>query len=154
MRLKGSTYFLMFLLLLVSIFISVAVTWRFLEDKLVWLLITIPLLVMVIAELIKDIRAQTKTKMFVASEVGEGVKAKVESRRFYLAMGWLLGFLLTTYLAGFLISIPLFTCSYLKVQGRSWLRSIIFTILLLAALYAIFTVGLRVRWYKGLLFLL
>ena len=163
MKFKVSTYFLIFLLALASIFFSVALTWRFIEDKLLWLIISGILIIMVVAELIKDIRARPKTEAPVSTEVEleEGpvetelekeTGAKVERRRLITALGWLVGFFVTIYVMGYLIAIPAFAFSYVKVQGRSWLKSAVFAILLLAVLYAMFVLGLKVRLYKGLIF--
>ncbi len=154
MTLKGSTYFLISLLLLSLIFIVVALTWPFLEDRLLWIMVNSVFLVMVVAQLLKDIRSRNKGAAPAAIEAGKDTNSKVKMKRFGFAMGWLRGFLLITYLIGFLLSIPLFSFSYVKVHGVGWLKSVVFAILLVAVLYIIFVIGLRVELYRGLLFLL
>jgi hypothetical protein len=56
------------------------------------------------------------------------------------------------YLLGFYIAVPLFCLAFLKVNGRSWLVAIIFTVLMLAFLYGLFELGLKAPLWRGFLF--
>jgi len=64
----------------------------------------------------------------------------------------MVGFLLAVLLVGFIIATPLFSLSYLKLNGRRWPLSIGVAAALTILLYAIFVVGLKINLYPGLIF--
>ena len=67
------------------------------------------------------------------------VPEDVDTRRTLLAIAWILGFFAAIALLSFPIAVPLFVFVYVKFQGREgWGWSLIFTVAVWAAFYALF----------------
>ena len=65
---------------------------------------------------------------------------------------WIAALLLIIYFFGLLVGSPLFVFVYLKTHGERWLISLIVPLVIVVAIYATFTIGLKLRLYEGLLF--
>jgi hypothetical protein len=71
-------------------------------------------------------------------------------RRTLVAIGWILGFFAAIVLLGFPIAVPLFVFLYLKLQGReSWALSIVFSLAVWGAFYALFDRLLHLPFAAG-----
>ncbi|MFC1903057.1 tripartite tricarboxylate transporter TctB family protein [Chloroflexota bacterium] len=93
---------------------------------------------------------QSKPK--TTAELKERKENGIELRRLFLIFGWVIAFMLGIYLLGFIIAIPLFTFSYLKWRRRSWISAIVFSGAMLASIYGIFSLGLKVPLFEGVIF--
>jgi len=78
-------------------------------------------------------------------------KSKSLLRRYLYKGAWLVGFGVAIYLVGFLAAIPLFTISYLKLHGRTWLASVTMAAVMPIVLYVLLTHLLGVDLYPGLI---
>lgn len=67
-------------------------------------------------------------------------------------IAWLLAILPMIYLAGYLITVPLYMFLYLKLHGERWPLCIAVTLLVALVLYFAFIVALGIPFYEGLLF--
>ena len=150
MKLKGSLYVAVFLLLLGLFGIIQSLTFRYWESMVLPLGISIIIFILAAVEVVRELwrRGEAVATKAMAGDSG----AKAENRRLGLILGWAAGFCLAIYLLGFYISIPLFAFAYLKWRRRSWLVALIFAVALLAFSYAVFAIGLKVPLYKGLIF--
>jgi VIT1/CCC1 family predicted Fe2+/Mn2+ transporter len=79
-------------------------------------------------------------------------KSKEGSRKAIETLGWIIGFLLTIYLLGFRIAIPLFAFLYLKSHHKGWALSASLAVLVTIAILAIFEWSIGTKLYRGLIF--
>jgi len=78
-------------------------------------------------------------------------QAKEKWQGYLLNGAWLAGFILSIYLLGFMICIPIFVLSYMKWLGARWTVAIVWGILAPAVIYGGFEVGLGIDLHRGLL---
>lgn len=151
MKLKDSSLFVIFLLVLSGFSIIHSLTFRYRDAKLVPLLASAVLLAMMGIELLREIRSQRKP---APEETNRGAEDKngFEWLRLMTLIGWMGGFLVSIYVLGFIISIALFVFAFLKGQGRSWLQSAIFAVSVVGFIYLIFVVAIELKLPKGLFF--
>ena len=107
--------------------------------------------VLAIVELIKDFRRQADTQAASEASAESRTSTRVEWQRFGVALGWMIGFAIVIYLAGFIIATPLFLVFYLKRQGRGWLMVALVAVVTTAVIYSIFEIGLKAPLYRGLI---
>lgn len=180
MRLKGSTLFSLFLVLLFAMAIITAAGYNA-RARMAPLVISIPGLLLAVGWLVFELRTEGKAgkgeKRWDASgEVGVSPAGK---RRMWLSLArsaknnppagsgpgsagtwreldpffWLAVLLAMLYLFGFIVTIPLFTFLYLKVRSREgWPLSIILSLASWGILYALFAQVLHIALYPGLLY--
>jgi len=78
-----------------------------------------------------------------------------ESKRIlrgYLVTGvWVGGFVAAIFLLGFLIAIPLFVLSYMRLHGSTWLGAILITIFILGFMYVISEPLAGIELYRGII---
>jgi hypothetical protein len=145
---RGSLWFAVFFLALGLFGIIESLTFTYWESMALPLAISIIIFVLAGVEVTREWR-QGKAE---AAEAAKESNTKAENRRLWPVFGWVAGLCLAIYLLGFYISIPAFAFAYLKWRKRSWLAAAIFAIALLAFSYAVFSVGLKVPLYRGLIF--
>ncbi len=75
-----------------------------------------------------------------------------ESRAYVAIIAWMVGFLIMIYVLGFLTSIPLFIFLYMKTHSFSWRRSLGLAAGLFIIIYLMFSYGMEMRLYPGLIF--
>lgn len=92
-------------------------------------------------------------------EVRRGTSMKTQGKTSFKQIGtylsgfaWVLAILPMIYLLGFLIAIPLYLFSYMKLQGEKWLLCITIASLAEILFYFVFVVALEISFYNGLLF--
>ena len=157
MKIKPSSYFLIFILLLMIYTGTEALSFGHYEAMLAPLLLSASILGLGAVELVRELRSIDKRTQPVADEdqppmVVSRVEGGSEMSRFAAALGWIGGFALAIYFIGFFISTLLFALAYLKVRRLSWLSSTGFAAGFTALLYVIFEIGLRSHLYRGLVF--
>jgi len=152
MKMKGSLGVAVFFLLLGIFGITQSLIFGYWESMVLPLAISSLILILATVEVGRELMRQREREAVTARETAEDSKPKAENRRLGLICGWAAGFCLIIYLLGFHIAIPLFTLTYLKWRGRSWLTTAVFTVALLAFTYAVFDVILKSPLYRGLIF--
>lgn len=152
MRLKGSSYFLIFLVLVGLFGIIQSLTFSRLQAIMLPLAMSSVIFVLAVIALSRELRSERRTPTAIEEEPGKEAKASIALRRFGSVASWVVGFALGIYLLGFLITTPVFVLAYLKKHGRGWLVSTAFAIAISALMYVMFEVGLKVPLYKGLVF--
>jgi len=141
-----------FFLLLGLFGIIQSLTFRYWESMVLPLAVSSLIFILAAVELGKELRHQDNKKTATEKKTGKESKDSFEIRRLGLVFGWAAGFSLAVYLVGFYIAIAVFSFTYLKWRGRSWLTATIFAIALLAFIYGVFDVGLKAPIYEGLIF--
>ena len=76
-----------------------------------------------------------------------------ELKNFLDGIAWTIVILPLIYLLGFLVAIPLYLFSYLKLHGYKVSFCIVLSLCVEAFFYLVFVVALEVNSYEGLLFL-
>lgn len=154
MKMKADTYFLMVIMATMLVAIWDLLRIEQVYAKLVPLILTSVIFVLATVALVKSVLPKSRTDIAVVQgDTDEGEEAR-GSLRGYMAAGlWTVGFVLGIYLLGLTVAIGLFVFSYTKSHGTGWLMSAILTVFTLGFAYGIFEIGLRMRLYKGLLFI-
>lgn len=147
MKLKPGSYFTMVIMAVSLAVILGALTLEYKSIKVLPIMVGGIVFILATVTLIRELRAKEKPKGAVVQE-----EEKTELRSYWPTAAWIAGFALAIYLLGFLIAIPLFILSYLKLQGRRWLRSIIIAGITTSLVYLAFELALQVKLYRGLLF--
>jgi len=119
------------------------------EAKLFPLLICVPVAVLLVGQILREVRAKVKEEAVPGEKkiATKGALAKALA-----PPAWIAGLLLSLYLLGYLVGTPLFTLLYLKLHGEKWLLTVIVVLAIIAVVYGGFTLGLKIPLYKGLLF--
>ena len=144
---KASSYFLVFIIMLMVALISWSLTYSDLDTKLLPLMFCSVTLILASAQLAREVRGKRAGKP--AAPLAPGTSRGARSH--FVVAGWLLGLFLGVYLLGFLISVPAFVLLYLKLHGRGWRPAVGLGALSLALTYGLFVVALRIHLYDGLL---
>lgn len=147
MKLKPGSYFIMVIMAVSLAVILGALTLEYQSIKVLPIIVGSIVFILAAITLIRDLWAKEKPK----GAVEQGEK-ETELRRYWPTAAWIASFALAIYLLGFLIAIPLFILSYLKLQGRGWLRGIIIAGITTSLVYLAFELALQVKLYRGLLF--
>ena len=151
MRVKRSTYFTLFLLLVALFVVIRSVTFGRWEAIVLPLFFGSIILILATVELTREFRSKDKMPTAMEGETEEKAKTKIEFRRFRSGLGWVLGFSLVIYLLGFLIAMPLFVITYLRVYVRGWVIAIVMATSITAVMYGMFEFGLRAPLYRGVI---
>ena len=144
-------YFLFFMLLLALFSLIHASTFPYRDAKLLPMLMSGVILVMVIIELVKEFWAKVKALPGETKKEAEG-RSGAELLRLAILLGWTGGFLIVTYVFGFMVATPVFILSFLKRQGRSWFIAGTFTVAVTAAIYTIFVIAVGLKLPEGIIF--
>ena len=138
MKRKAEIAFSLMMVMVFAFAIYEARGWRIYARLLPWV-IGFPMLTLALIQLAIDIRNRgTKSDDRTAGEEEVQIPAPVVQRRTFSIIAWLFGLFLAIWVLGFIVSIPLFTFLYLKIEsGESWWLAI-----LLGAVTWGFTVGL------------
>ena len=130
--------------------VGVSLNYSDISTKLLPVVIGCIVFVLAAVELYVELVAANKT-LAVTQEVPSD-ETRGEVRRFFSAMGWLIGFFLGIYLLGILLAIPLFIISFLRFRRRGWLISFGLGIIVCVCIYGAFEFALNAPLYRGLIF--
>ena len=146
MKVKPRSYSLIVVLLVSLAIIIRSLTFTYLATKLFPVIIGGLVFVLAAIELGRELLAKGESEMVV--EPGE---AKGEIGRYLWIGAWIVGFSVAIYLVGFLIAIPVFILSYLKLDRAGWLIATGIAGVTTVFLYVVFELLLQVHLYRGLL---
>ena len=66
--------------------------------------------------------------------------------------GWILGFFFFIWVIGFVVTVPLFTLCYMKIQaGENWTVTIVYTLVMMVFLLGVFHYVLHIPWPAGVI---
>lgn len=148
MRIKSSSYFLLFLLVLTAAVIGISLTFDAWESKMLPIVAASFVFILSAIQLYKEII----TKEIKNSET-DNEQTGTKGASFSSVLGWVLGFPLIIYFLGFFIAIPLFLITYIKLRGRTWASAITIAVITTAMIYGIFEFTLKSDLWKGLIFI-
>lgn len=153
---KGKTelYWLAFVVLLMFLVIGMAAGFRYIEAKLLPLILGITILALALVQSGRVLVSKAgKQETKADGGHGEAVKSAAEQqRRFAGALGWIVGFAVGVYLLGYLIAVPIFVLVYSRVHGQGWFSAAAYALLADLMTYGVFEFGLRVHLFEGVLF--
>ena len=141
-KLSGTAQVYAGVLVVTLVFIIEALLMEELSNKLLPLLIAIPVFALAAGGLLREIFANDKAEK--TKEGTDETEAAPPMRRYLVIAGWLIGFFVAIYLFGFLIASFLFVLSYMRTHGIGWLITAISTVLTPVAVWAIFSYSLKV----------
>jgi len=133
--------------------IYMALDWPF-KAKLFPLSVSIPLLLLASIQLLQLIfgQAETNDSAAVDIEFSSDVPPEIERRRVITAFSWIAGFILSVYLIGFPLTVPLFICFYLRFESRvGALPTIAATAITWAMFYGLFQKLVHLQFEQGAL---
>lgn len=150
---RGHVYFSVFLLLVSGYAIFSALGWSF-KTKLFPLATAIPIFVLVLVHLYLE--------FFGAREVARGPAVEAEfsnessdgnaQRRAITIFLWIGGFILSVYLVGFPLTVPLFMFCFLKFQSdAAWIHSALLTAATWVSFHLLFQRLIHVQFESGVI---
>ena len=151
---KGSTIFAGLILLFLVFLLLVSLSYSPELALLPWISISLAT-VFVVVQLVKEVLAEPigEEKASNTLKFGEWIaRVRGIDRCYPITLGWIVGFLISIFLLGFLVAIPIFAFLYLKLHGESWRLSIGLSVLAVGIIYCGFVMALKVSLYKGFLF--
>jgi hypothetical protein len=151
MKLKGHSYFSLFLIAVAGYAILSASGWSF-KAGFFPLATAIPLLMLALTQLLFEFfggpeRAEERA---VDAEFAKDMPPEVVRRRVIAIFSWIAAFILFVYLLGFPIAVPLFVFLFLTWQSKvSWQRSFLLSAITWACFYAVFERLVNLRFESG-----
>jgi hypothetical protein len=147
LRVKTSSYFLIFLLIVMASVIGISLTYPF-QSAFVPLIIGSLGFILGVIELSKEVTKKDKSDI-VSKEEPQGKHFRIGG--YGSVFGWLVGYPVFVYLIGFLIATPIALLCYLKLRGRSWPIAIAVAAIATILIFSIFELGLHLSLWKGLI---
>jgi TRAP-type C4-dicarboxylate transport system permease small subunit len=148
---KGRVLFCVFLIALASYAIYAASGWSF-KTGFFPLAVSIPLLVIVVIQLFHEISGKKDAAAGAAIdlEFSSDVPPEVARRRVLTTFAWIVGFIVSVYLIGFPLTVPLFIFTYLWFQSEvSWARSLALTAITWLFFHGLFERVVHIQFGSG-----
>jgi Ca2+/Na+ antiporter len=112
--------------------------------------VAFPMLALLVAILVVDIRKGRRQKEKGGTETDEDREFPAKNRAMILYLGWLIGFAILVWAIGLVYSIPIYLFSYLTLQGKySWLKSGIYAAAASALVFLLFQYAFGAAWPQG-----
>ncbi|MBI4331776.1 MAG: tripartite tricarboxylate transporter TctB family protein [Chloroflexi bacterium] len=146
LRLRPHSIFTIVIAVILAVAIWEAREWP-LRASILILVLGSAALAMALIQLYKELRSGAKTESsgmdIEADEELTGKKATPKILKFY---AWFFGLLISIWLIGFTVAIPIFSFLYAKFHGARWLISIIIAAVSLVILQGLFEQILHIPW--------
>jgi hypothetical protein len=151
-RPTGTAYFLMAIFIVLLVFLVVSLTYDEFRTKFMPVLVSAITLVLTIVALIQEFRGAAKASGIKEQEAGEIQKKTEAPLSGYLkAFGWFFLLIVSVYILGFFIAIPLWIFFYLWKHGHRWWSALLQGAGAILIAYLVFVVLLQVKFYQGLI---
>jgi len=114
--------------------------------------VSIPLLVLATVQLLQVIfgKGETDEGAGLDLDFSSDVPVEVARRRVINTFSWIIAFIVSVYLIGFPLTVPLFIFCYLKFQSQvSWLYSTTATAITWGGFYALFQWLVHIQFEDG-----
>ena len=150
---NGRMLFCVFLIFVASTAIYLSLEWPF-NAALFPLSVSIPLLILASTQLWQLLLGKEETieSAAVDLEFSSDVPPEIERRRVIAAFSWIAGFILSVYLIGFPLTVPLFICCYLRFEtGIGALATMAATAITWAIFYGLFQKLVHLQFERGAL---
>jgi len=148
---RGRIVFCVFLMVVTASAIYLALDWPF-KAKLFPLSVSIPLFILAGIQLLHLLISKEEIieSAAVDLEFSSDVPPEIERRRVITAFSWIAGFILSVYLIGFPLTVPLFICFYLHFEsGVGALPTIAATVITWAMFYGLFQKLVHLQFEQG-----
>lgn len=150
-KLRGSSYSLIFVLVVMVAFIGLSLKLEYFASKLLPLLMSNIVLLLGVIALAREIKAGHSLEEATAStsETDVGEKNSAEVSIYSGIAAWIFGFFLSIYVMGFMIATLLFVGAYMKRNGSKWPATVITAVIFTGIIYAVFNLAFKAELYKG-----
>jgi hypothetical protein len=151
MKTKSHLYFGTFLILVSGYAIVAASQWSF-KAGFFPLAVAIPLLVLTLVHLGLECfgPAEARRGPAVDAEFTDEVAPELARRRVIELFSWMAAFILSVYLLGFPLTVPLFLLSFLKLQSRvSWVNALLLTFITWGLFHGLFERLVHIQFESG-----
>lgn len=148
---KGRVLFCIILIAVAAYAIYAASGWSF-KTGFFPLVVSIPLLVLVMVQLFLEISGKKEEGPGAAVdlEFSHDLPPEIARRRVLTIFAWIVGFILSVYLIGFPLTVPLFVLSYLRFQGdASWTRALALTAITWLFFHGLFERLVHIQFESG-----
>jgi hypothetical protein len=148
---KGRVIFCISLIAVAAYAIYAASGWTF-KTGFFPLAVSIPLLVIATIQLLQEIfgREEARQGAAVDLDFSSDVPPEVARRRALATFAWIAGFILSVYLIGFPLTVPLFMFSYLRFQSAvRWARALTLTAVTWGFFHALFERLVHIQFEAG-----
>lgn len=150
-KLRGSSYSLIFVIVVMLAIIGLSLRLEYFASKLLPLLIGSIVLVLAVIALAREMKAGHSLEEVTTTnvEMVAGEKTSAEVRKYSSIAAWIIAFSLSIYVVGFIIATLLFVGAYMKRQGSKWLETVISAVIFTGIIYALFDLVFMAELYKG-----
>jgi hypothetical protein len=148
---KGRVLFCIFLIFVAATAIYLALDWPF-KAALFPLSVSIPLLILAGIQLLQLLvgKAEIIESAAVDLEFSSDVPLEIERRRVITGFSWIVSFILSVYLIGFPLTVPLFIFFYLRFEsGIGWFPTSAATAITWVIFYALFQKVVHLQFEEG-----
>ena len=167
MRRKNSASFWVNIIFLIILFIAMIGSFNYSERaRLIPLAVCIGVSILILIVLIGEkysrlIRSFDSSLIDVSSGSSNGkllsesitMRERDGPGKVAIIFGWLVGFFVLIYLAGFLIAIPISVLTFLKIWSRlPWTKTMVIAAVTWGFIYILFEVIMKVDLFEGILF--
>ncbi len=153
MKKRENIFVYMVVMALAVVLIVLSLRMHYFATKAIPLTVSSILFILTAIGLLRGILAKGESGPTAAKvENGDEEETRESWYAYSLVGAWVLGLFLAIYLLGFIIAIPLFLLSYLKMHGAKWRLAITCAAATTAIVYIVLVLALNVFLYKGLLF--
>ena len=155
MKIKSSTVFVFLMIAFAVYFIVDSFSFQHYQAQLLALILAPAVIIMCIVQLVKETKLEDYREVFLEKTdedvVSEDEDDYISFKQLFTLLLWIGGFVLGTYLLGFLISIPAFIFLYLALHDTKILTSLITAAVVTLFLYGVFVAFLNRSLWSGIL---
>ena len=153
MRSKGSLLFAILMTVTFALIIGSASTWDG-NQRLFPIVMGIPGLILSVVAIIHELRRKGRPKegehLHSGLDLFEDPSSQTTVAQSAIMFGWIFGLGALIWLVSFMIAVPIFTMTYVKLQGREgWLVSAGITALVMVIFIGFFDRILAIPWPEG-----
>ena len=146
MKVRGNFYFYIIIMVSMLLIIFSSVGMEYFKSKLTPLTLGGIVFILAAIGLTRELLARGKQEEITT----EGEMGRGGWRMYLISIAWAAGCGLAVSFLGFIIGLPLYIFSYMKVHGVGWFTAIISAVLCLVFCYGI-EFALRIKLYPGLI---
>jgi hypothetical protein len=153
-KINPSALFLIVVTVVMIVFFVASLGYEELRVKLMPMIMSGLTIVLCLIALVNDLRSGAKGTMPTDDDgdvIEDEEKIKTPLGAYFKAFGWMLALIIGAYFVGILISFPIWMAVFLWKYGYKWWVAVLNAALLIVIVYAVFTIGLQINLYPGLL---
>ena len=153
-KINPSAYFLIAVIVVMAVLFVTSLGYKDIKVKLMPLTMSGFTIVMAVIAIAIDLKVGKKSTMPTDEEgdvVEDEVKIKTPLSAYFKAFAWMVWAILGVYFVGFLVAFPVWITAYMGKNGFAWWKGVVVGVGYTLLIYAIFTVGLQIDLYPGLI---